>query len=169
MIQRRYPRTHIGDPRKVDVGETDTLPLGHVEQHLPPRIYNQRMPVRLPTVLVAPELSRGDHEQPGLDCARAEQDVPVRAARRHGEGRGHRDYVGVGLGESREQGGKAQIVADGQAELSDRRAVDDGDIVPGRIGRGLAPRQKKPARPSQPNCSLPLIMGTASLKPRECK
>ena len=45
--------------------------LAHVEQHLAPRIDDQRMAVGLAPVLVTPDLRRGDDEQPGLDRPRA--------------------------------------------------------------------------------------------------
>ena len=80
--------------------------LAHVEQHLAPRIDDQRMAEGLAAVLVTPDLGRGDDEQARLDRPRAQQHVPVRLAGRHGEGGGDRDHVGVGLGEPREQAGK---------------------------------------------------------------
>ena len=74
-----YARTHVGNAREVDVGETDAGLLAHVEQHLAPRIDHERMAEGVAAVLVVPDLRRGDDEQPSLDRARAKQNMPMRS------------------------------------------------------------------------------------------
>ena len=76
-----YARAHVGDALEVDVGKADARLLAHVEQHLAPRIDDQRMAEGLAAVLVTPDLRRRDDEQPRLDRPRAQQHVPMRLAR----------------------------------------------------------------------------------------
>ena len=98
----------------------------------------------LAAVLVAPDLRGGDDEETGFDRSRAQKHVPVRAAGRHGERGGNGDHVRVSFGDAREQQRETQVVADGEAELTDRRAVDqrhalarrvDGEFAPALAGR----------------------------------
>ena len=131
-------RTSAMRARSISAKPTPAL-LAHVEQHLAPRIDHQRMAEGVAAILVMADLGRGDDEQPGLDRPRPQQHVPMRLAGRHGERRGDRDHVGVGLGEPREQHREAQVVADGEAELADRRAVDHHRPVAGAIDGGFAP------------------------------
>jgi hypothetical protein len=80
---------------------------------------------------VAARLRGGDDEQSRFDRPRAQQHMPMRLAGRNGERGRNRDHVGVGFGEAREQAGEAQVVADGEAELADRRAVTTTAPLPG--------------------------------------
>jgi hypothetical protein len=73
-------------------------------------------------------LRRGNHVGEVLDGARADQRFEMSAPGRGGERRRHHDDVDVGHGAV--QLGKAQVVADRQADAAER-AVDDDDLVAG--------------------------------------
>jgi hypothetical protein len=90
-------------------------------------------------VFVPADLSCGDDVKAGFNRPRAKQSVPMRLSRGHGEGRWHRDHVRVRLGDAREQHRKPKVIADGEAELPYRRAVDDHRPFAGAIDRRLAP------------------------------
>src|SRR6476469_8002755 len=87
----------------------------------------------LAAVFMTPGLGGRDYEQPGFDRPCAQQDMPMRAACGHGEGRGDRDHVRVRLRQSREEHWEPQVVANREPELADRRAVDQHGALAGRI------------------------------------
>ena len=80
--------------------------LAHVEQDFAPGIDHQAVPEGIAAILMMTELRGGDDEQARLDRARPEQNVPMRLARRNGEGRRDRDHIRIGFGKPREQPGK---------------------------------------------------------------
>src|SRR5678809_1177872 len=91
------------------------------------------------SVLMMADLGRGDDEQSRLDRPRPEQSMPVRLPRGNSERRGHGNYVRVGFRNAREKRGKPQVVANGEAELADRRAVDDDGALTGAVHGRFAP------------------------------
>ena len=61
----------------------------------------------------------------------------MRAAGRHGEGGGHGQHLGAGLGEVAVEAGEAQVVADGEAEAEAGGLGDDGAVARA-VGGGFA-------------------------------
>ena len=73
-----------------------------------------------------PALRGGKYECLRLDRTRLEERVPVRIAGNAGERGGACNEPGTALGERAVQGGKAQIIADRQAQRSPRQIRQDG-------------------------------------------
>ena len=84
-------------------------------------------------------------------CAAATTNRPASIARarsstcqcarpaRDRECRGHRDHISVGLGKPGKQSRKTHVVTNSEAELADRRSVDEHHSATGRIDTGFAP------------------------------
>ena len=85
-----------------------------------------------PAILMQPGLRRADDERRRLDRARAQQDVPVRRAGRPGKRGRHREDASPRRRSARERVGKAQIVADRQAEHAERRLEPSPHARPAR-------------------------------------
>ena len=105
-VSAGYARSNIRNPLEIDVTKTDAPLLAHVEEDLAPRIDGKAVSECVATVLMVPDLGRGDHEQPGFNGARPQENVPVRLARWDGEGGRNGNEVGVRFGEAREKAGK---------------------------------------------------------------
>ena len=86
---------------------------------------------------MAAGLRRREHEGAGLDGAGAQQHLPVRPAGRHGEGGGHGQDLGAGLGEVAVEVREAQVVADGEAE-HDLARLGQHRLLAGPEGGGFA-------------------------------
>ena len=138
MRQRRHPRPDGVDLAEVDLGEADPNPLPHVEQHLAPRIGDERMAVGLAAVLVPAALRGRDHEGAGLDGPRPMEHVPVRLPGLLGEGGRSREEGGPVLGQRLVQGGEAHVVADGHPEPAPGRLGQHRPLAT-RVGGRFAP------------------------------
>ncbi len=71
MRDYRNPRTHIGQPRQIELSIPQPRRLAHVEQHLASWIDDQRMAIGRSPVLMHTGLRRRDDERCGLDRTRA--------------------------------------------------------------------------------------------------
>ncbi len=95
-------------------------------QDLPPGRNDKAVPEGLAANFVPPALRGCKYECLRLDRTRLEQRVPVRLAGDAGERGGACNEPGTALGERAVQGGKAQIIADRQAQRSPRQIRQDG-------------------------------------------
>ena len=102
-----------------------------------PRIDHQRMAEGLAAVLVLAALRGREHVAAVLDGAGAHQHVPVRLAGLPGEGRRDGEERGAGLGQRPVERGKAQVVADRQAEPAPRQVVQHRELA-GPVASRLA-------------------------------
>ena len=98
MVKRGYSRAHVGDALQVYVGEPDAPALTHVEENLAPRVDDDAVTEGGAAVLMMADLRGSDDEQPGLDGAGAQQNMPMGFARGDGESGRYGDHVGIGLG-----------------------------------------------------------------------
>src|SRR6516162_5254543 len=95
------------------------------------------MPEGLALVLVQAALRRRQDEASVLDCARPDENVPVRLPGLPGEGRRYGEEGCPGLSERAVERRKAQIVTDRQAETPPRQVRGDCDLA-GPEGTRLA-------------------------------
>src|SRR6516165_6813058 len=95
------------------------------------------MPEGLALVLVRAALRRGQDKASVLDCARPDENVPVRLPGLPSEGRGYGEEGRPGLGERAVERRKAQVVTDRQAETPPRQVRGNCDFA-GPEGAGLA-------------------------------
>ena len=139
MAYGRYAAANIRDPAEIDVRETHSGRLAHIEQQLAPGVDDQGMTIGLPPILMMPGLRCCDYEQARFDCARPEQHFPVRATGRNRESCRNRDQVRTRFCKARKQSRKAQIVADGETERSDGGSSHDDRLAAVLVDVTLAP------------------------------
>ena len=123
------------DARVVVIGPGD---------HLAPRPDDGGAAPGAPTVFMQSALRRGQDEGAGFDGAGAQQDFPMGLAGRSGEGGGNRDHRRPRLGQLAMQMGKADVVADGQAQPAPGRVGDHRPVARphrGAFAVSLAVRQ----------------------------
>src|SRR5262249_43265172 len=139
VAKRRDTLPRLGRLDRIDLCENDfwSLP-ARFREHFAPWRDNDRISEGFAPVSMAAGLRRGNNEGAVLDRARPLQDVPVRLAglAREGCGRGQRRRPRVSLRPIEMR--KADVVADGDAELKPQQIGDDGPIA-GAVDRGLAP------------------------------
>ena len=116
---------------------TKPSPSGDLGEHRPPGVDDRRVAVGVEVGRRLADLVGGDDEGLVLDRAGAQQDLPVVAAGRRGEGRGDGDQAGAAHGEDPEELGEAQVVTDGQPDAQLTGARGD-DLGPGLLVLGLA-------------------------------
>src|SRR4029079_6994121 len=98
----------------------------------------------LAAVLMLATLRRREHERAVLDRARPVEHMPVRFAGLFRECRWNGQEYASGMRECAMERGKAQIVADGQAQPSPRQVGGDGDLarpIASRFAIALAARK----------------------------
>eukprot|EP00982_Pelagococcus_subviridis_P006121 29979-Pelagococcus_subviridis.AAC.6 len=139
--------TPDGASRSVDLRHGDPDALVRVVQlrdHLPPRIYDDRVPVRRPPLAVHAALRGGDDVRLRLDRPRAQEHLPVRRAggtRKRGR---HEHHARAALVPQRaEQLRETKIVAYHHPETADRGVRGD-DLRAGR--RGLRFHEQRAVR-----------------------
>jgi hypothetical protein len=60
--QCRHARAHVGYSRAIDLDEAETRLITQIEQHFAPRIDDEAMAKRIPSVLVMTHLCGGNNE-----------------------------------------------------------------------------------------------------------
>src|SRR5437868_4177438 len=89
----------------------------------------------LTAVLVQAALRGGEDERAVLDCARADEHVPVRFAGLPREGGWHGDEEASGFRQRAVERGKAQVVANGEPEPPPWQVGHDGVLARAEIAR----------------------------------
>src|SRR5437660_11890379 len=116
MLDRRDARAGLGRGRKVDIGKDHARLLTALCQDLAPRRYDYAVAIGAAAVLMQAPLCGGEHEGAGLNGAGADEHLPMGLARLSGEGRRDGDELGAGCGERAVERGKAEVVADAEAQ-----------------------------------------------------
>jgi hypothetical protein len=131
VLERGDLRPHFGEALAPHFAGDDAFAFRQHGDDLAPGIDDQAVPEGAPTVLVPPALGRGRDVALVLDRPGTQQHFPVRKAGRMGEGRGHAEQVAGRLHQRPVELGKAQVVADAQADAKARRVERD------RLAAGL--------------------------------